>query len=257
MLRGPAVLRAARRAALATCAAAARPRAGRRVQLPHYRAGLATVGLGAAAAAAGPAALCRAEDAGESAGPGGCCAQMLPSFLMGAAVVALQQWYDVDNTGTGLHKTARAGGTPRGGADAGQQSGGSAEVQALPTTAFSYKVVGGGEVEYRGEVRSAGSQIPHGRGVKVFPDGSVYSGEFVDGEHEGKGRISKQSGDVYDGNWRNGQPHGHGVETYMSGERYEGYWKDGRKVGKGKFKHADGYVQLVRVERDGKLTVIK
>lgn len=181
---------------------------------------------------------------------------MLPSFLMGAAVVALKQWYIDDDTGTGLHKTVRAGGTPRGGtaADAGQQSGGSAEVQALPTTSFSYKVVGGGEVEYRGEVRSAGSQIPHGRGVTVFPDGSVYSGEFVDGEHEGKGRISKQSGDVYDGKWKNGQPHGHGVvrtqafhrhtvvsgltkgfvfqETYMSGERYEGYWKDGHKVGR-------------------------
>ena len=124
-------------------------------------------------------------------------------------------------------------------------------------TKFSYKVVGGGTVEYHGEVRSAGSEIPHGRGVQVFPDGSVYSGEFVDGKYEGAGRLSKASGDVYDGKWKNDQPHGHGVETFMTGERYEGYWKAGRKVGRGRFKYADGFEQQVIVGKDGRLTAIR
>ena len=117
--------------------------------------------------------------------------------------------------------------------------------------------MGGGTVEYRGEVRSPGSEIPHGRGVQVFPDGAVYSGEFVDGKHEGTGRLSSASGDVYHGKWKMGQPHGHGVETYMTGERYEGYWKNGRKVGRGRFKHADGFEQQVIVGKDGRLTVVR
>ena len=122
---------------------------------------------------------------------------------------------------------------------------------------FSYQVVGGGTVEYRGEVRSTGSEIPHGRGVQILPDGAVYSGDFVDGKREGNGRLSTVSGDVYDGKWKNGQRHGHGVETDMTGVRYEGYWKNGRKVGRGRFKYADGFEQQVIVGKDGKLTVIR
>ena len=200
---------------------------------------------GAAAGAGGSIAVCGAAESSPGPRPPACCASLLPSFVLGAALVAVQQWYD----GPERASPAAVRGSAVG-ADGAAPS--RPAPPQRPTAKFSYSVRGGGKVEYDGQVKTAGSTIPHGRGVELSPDGSVYSGEFLHGEREGEGRYSSASGYVYDGKWKGGRPHGHGVETYATGERYEGYWKNGKKFGKGRFRAADGYEQLTLADKDGR-----
>jgi len=42
-----------------------------------------------------------------------------------------------------------------------------------------------------------------GRGVKIWPDGSRYDGNWKDGIMTGHGRLIHIRGDVYTGQWKN------------------------------------------------------
>lgn len=55
--------------------------------------------------------------------------------------------------------------------------------------------------------------IRHGFGVQEYPDGSKYSGGWVDDNITGKGKMYRSDGDIYDGEWRNNKAHGMG--TYI------------------------------------------
>jgi len=51
-------------------------------------------------------------------------------------------------------------------------------------------------------------------GRTVFPDFSVYEGNYESGLQEGKGILTKQNGFTYSGFFKAGQAHGSGKESW-------------------------------------------
>ena len=61
----------------------------------------------------------------------------------------------------------------------------------------------------------------HGKGKKIWVDGSVYEGQFVNGKAEGTGRfIDSKNGFIYMGNWQNDKTNGQGTLTQVNGATY-------------------------------------
>ena len=68
-----------------------------------------------------------------------------------------------------------------------------------------------------------------GFGKYFWSNGSVYEGNFKNGQIEGKGsshllpgKFTCTNGDIYDGNWSQGLKNGEGTLFYKSGAKYEG-----------------------------------
>ena len=103
-----------------------------------------------------------------------------------------------------------------------------------------------------------------GFGKLVFENGDVYEGEF-DGNPSGKGKMTYRNGDVYEGGWKKFEDEkkssirfGHGIMIYKDGDFYEGEWDDAycRTV---KIKYSDGNVfegELKNGRFDGKGKII-
>lgn len=71
----------------------------------------------------------------------------------------------------------------------------------------------------------------HGQGVKTWPRGDRYSGEFADDYMSGWGVYvwgakSLFAGDRYEGELTKDKRNGYGVYTWASGDSYAGPWKD-------------------------------
>ncbi len=50
-----------------------------------------------------------------------------------------------------------------------------------------------------------------GKGIHIYPDGSYYQGDFVNGLYEGQGLFwYKKNQLTYEGQWQGGKPHGNG-----------------------------------------------
>ena len=75
-----------------------------------------------------------------------------------------------------------------------------------------------------------------------YDDGSVYTGQVVNGKRNGKGTMTWPSGDVYEGDLVDNKRHGRGKYTWPSGNVYEGDYLNGKRTGKGKFTWASGNV---------------
>lgn len=71
------------------------------------------------------------------------------------------------------------------------------------------------------------------QGAVRFADGSLYTGELVDGVQHGKGTYKSAVGTFYDGEWVRGKRHGAGTERYPIGNTYEGTWQEDLKHGHG------------------------
>lgn len=67
-------------------------------------------------------------------------------------------------------------------------------------------------------------------GVFVYKDGSKYTGWFVNGQPEGKGKCVYASGDEYVGFWKNHSPHGEGIMYFQAGRVYGAEWEYGTPV---------------------------
>ena len=70
----------------------------------------------------------------------------------------------------------------------------------------------------------------HGQGDYSWPDGSSYSGEWIEGLRSGEGVFTAADGERYDGAWLEGERHGQGMERHSNGRSREGEWVRGRLV---------------------------
>lgn len=119
--------------------------------------------------------------------------------------------------------------------------------------------------EYFGEVTS--NDIPHGLGIKIYSDKSIYVGEWKDGnrhtinkpalwtrpdgyEYEGQflsdmkhgyGEIKYPDGTTYKGEFARDLEHGNGKMVYNTdGSHFEGKFRFGKRDGPGTLVHHDG-----------------
>ena len=94
--------------------------------------------------------------------------------------------------------------------------------------------VASGTAEYRGGFR-AGRK--HGKGVKSWPSGDRYEGDFVEDRREGQGTYiwgrGAWQGERYEGAYLNDRRHGYGVYRWPTGDVYKGPWDGDRPVGPG------------------------
>lgn len=75
-----------------------------------------------------------------------------------------------------------------------------------------------------------------GKGRLDWPDGKLYVGAFRCSQPHGHGRMHTPNLCEYDGQWRDGLQNGYGCTKYNNGDVYEGYYKDGLACGYGTFK---------------------
>jgi hypothetical protein len=89
---------------------------------------------------------------------------------------------------------------------------------------------------YEGEFKN--DQID-GKGTFVYADGSKYTGDCLNGEQHGYGRLDFANGEYYEGQFANNRIYGPGKFVYKDGE-YVGEFKNRKKSGQGEFTYSNG-----------------
>lgn len=84
------------------------------------------------------------------------------------------------------------------------------------------------------------TKLPHGDGIRVWADGSMYVGEVRNGVAQGKGRLIHADNDVYEGDWKKDEASGTGIYYHADGAKYEGQWKNDKQSGQGVEQWPDG-----------------
>jgi hypothetical protein len=94
---------------------------------------------------------------------------------------------------------------------------------------------------FEGEFNAQGKM--HGNGKFTWTDGTVYEGDFHNGQRHGQGRICRPDGRLYDGQWHEDMRHGYGRYVWPDGDVYEGEWVEDQRTGKGimHWKNGDVY----------------
>jgi hypothetical protein len=82
----------------------------------------------------------------------------------------------------------------------------------------------------------------NGYGIRVFPDGTIYAGDFLGGQRDGLGVLRWSNGHSYFGSWFEDLAHGRGRYRFPNGDIFTGEWDNGCEVGEGSFTHDDGEV---------------
>jgi hypothetical protein len=80
----------------------------------------------------------------------------------------------------------------------------------------------------------------HGRGILYYPDGSKYIGHWERQHRSGEGRLVLADGGEYLGMFSESRFHGQGKMTYANGNVYEGEWYRGEPQGQGDLHFANG-----------------
>ena len=79
--------------------------------------------------------------------------------------------------------------------------------------------------KFRGEVNPE-TDMPDGRGFKVFANGGAYEGNFQENQMHGYGRGVAANGNCYEGLFDSNEMHGYGIYLdNQQGKRLEGHWK--------------------------------
>jgi hypothetical protein len=65
------------------------------------------------------------------------------------------------------------------------------------------------------------------KGKLTYKDGSVFTGDFINGKGEGLGSCKYANGDYYEGGWKNHAPHGQGTMHFAKGNVYAAIWENG------------------------------
>lgn len=90
------------------------------------------------------------------------------------------------------------------------------------------------EDHYSGQWLSNGKQyVRHGYGIQEWADGTVYTGEWLDGQASGRGQITFADGQLYIGEWRANLAHGLGISRPTVNTSYSGSFKHGLRHGIG------------------------
>ncbi|RFU74989.1 morn repeat [Trichoderma arundinaceum] len=78
---------------------------------------------------------------------------------------------------------------------------------------------------------------PHGKGIMRYDDGSVYEGQWENGQYSGTGKYTTKD-EEYVGTWSNGIRVGRGRLTTNGGTRtYDGWFEAGKRSGTGTLKY--------------------
>lgn len=62
--------------------------------------------------------------------------------------------------------------------------------------------------------RNKQANVKEGYGKQIWPDGSMYEGQWRSDKANGKGRLIHADGDVYEGDWTNDKAEGYGIYTH-------------------------------------------
>lgn len=74
----------------------------------------------------------------------------------------------------------------------------------------------------------------------TLEDGTVYSGEFSNGQFNGNCSVEYSNGDEYSGNLDDNQKYLHGTYTWKDGSSYSGEWEQDKMNGEGVYKFNNG-----------------
>lgn len=108
-----------------------------------------------------------------------------------------------------------------------------------------------GDISYLTVQAASGGLRPAVEAIAFNPDmngyyenvksdnGDIYTGDFVAGLYDGKGKCTYSDGSYYEGEWSNDKENGKGIYVSAAGWTYAGDWKDGLKHGKGKLTYSD------------------
>jgi hypothetical protein len=78
---------------------------------------------------------------------------------------------------------------------------------------------------------------------KIYPNGDIYEGEWLNDKKHGQGKMTYANGDIYYGDWKNDKKHGQGIMAYVNADYvYEGGWLNDKKHGQGIMVYANGDV---------------
>jgi hypothetical protein len=80
----------------------------------------------------------------------------------------------------------------------------------------------------------------NGPGRYAWPDGSSYTGDFLNGKFHGQGTYAWADGKKYSGAFKNDTRSGLGTYTWPNGASYVGEWENGKKAGYGIYTFPDG-----------------
>jgi len=70
-------------------------------------------------------------------------------------------------------------------------------------------------------------------GPYQLKSGSVYLGQWKNGQKHGRGKLAWEDGSLYEGQWVNNMSNGKGRLIHSDGDVYEGDWVDNKAEGQG------------------------
>jgi hypothetical protein len=83
----------------------------------------------------------------------------------------------------------------------------------------------------------------NGIGSQYICNGSIYTGNFINGSYTGKGEFKWANGDIYNGEWVNNKRQGKGEMTWQKKEYYIGDWVNDVRQGKGRSRDTNGRIK--------------
>ena len=83
---------------------------------------------------------------------------------------------------------------------------------------------------YKGQWNKVSNQR-EGQGIQIWPDGSIYEGNWKNDKANGSGRLIHADGDFYEGNWVDDKAQGYGMYKHFDGSQYVGSWIEDKQHG--------------------------
>ena len=86
--------------------------------------------------------------------------------------------------------------------------------------------------KFQGKIQKG---LPHGYGVKTWPAGKSYQGNWFRGKMHGNGELIISENESFTGEFRFGLPWGLGIRKWQNGDYFEGEYVKGYQQGSGLF----------------------